>query len=117
MIFLEPQVKVWLYTKPTDMRKSFDGLSSLVRTQLADDPLSGHLFMFVNRRKTHTKILYFDRTGYCVWAKRLEQGQFNFRNTDTLKKSLSMTDLKLILEGIKVEKSRRYKRFNKAIGY
>jgi len=115
MIFLEPNVRVWLYTKPTDMRKSFDGLSSLVRNQLADDPLSGHLFMFVNRRKTHTKILYFDRTGYCVWAKRLEQGQFNFRSSQSTKTALSMTDLKLILEGVKVEKHRQYKRFSRAI--
>ena len=58
------------------MRKSFRGLSALVRNQLKYDPLSGQYFVFVNRRKTQMKMLYFNRTGYCLWAKRLEQGPF-----------------------------------------
>jgi len=66
----EGQVRIWLYVPPTDLRKSFDGLSALVRTKLAEDPLSGQLFVFLNRRATQLKILYFDRSGYCVWAKR-----------------------------------------------
>jgi len=71
----EGQLRIWLYVPPTDLRKSFDGLSALVRTKLAEDPLSGQLFVFLNRRRTQLKILYFDRSGYCVWAKRLEQGR------------------------------------------
>jgi len=59
------------------MRKLFQGLSALIRNQLKQDPLSsGHYFAFVNRRKTQMKVLYFTPTGYCLWAKRLEQGQF-----------------------------------------
>ena len=64
MFFAEGQLRVWLCTEPTDMRKSFDGLSSLVKHKLEQDPLSGQLFVFVNRRKTQMKILYFDRSGY-----------------------------------------------------
>jgi transposase len=58
------------------MRKSFDGLSALVRNTLAQDPLSGHCFVFVNRKATQMKVLYWDRTGYSLWAKRLERGRF-----------------------------------------
>ncbi len=58
------------------MRKSFDGLYALTRQALGCDPLSGELFVFINRRGTQMKVLYWDRTGFCVWAKRLEQGRF-----------------------------------------
>jgi len=76
MFFPEAQVRVWLYTQPTDMRKSYDGLSALVKNTLHEDPASGHLFVFINRKRTQMKVLYFDRSGYCVWSKRLEQGRF-----------------------------------------
>jgi transposase len=72
MIGLDSQARIWLCTEPTDMRKSFRGLSALVRNQLKHDPLSGQYFVFVNRRKTQMKMLYFTATGYCLWAKRLE---------------------------------------------
>ncbi len=81
MWFSEPAVKIWLYTEPTDMRKSYTGLSALVRQKLKENPLSGNYFIFINRKKTQTKILYFDRSGYCIWSKRLEQGQFNTGKT------------------------------------
>jgi hypothetical protein len=58
------------------MRRSFDGLSALVRNHLGRDPLDGSGFLFVNRRRTQLKVLYFDGDGFCVWSKRLEQGQF-----------------------------------------
>ena len=78
MFFPESQVKVWLYACPTDMRKSFDSLSALVKHRVQEDPLSGQIFLFINRRRTYLKALYFDRTGYCIWAKRLERGQFRY---------------------------------------
>jgi len=68
MFFPEGQVRIWLYTRPTDMRKSFDGLSVLVKEQLCEDPLSGQLFVFVNRKRTYLKALYFDRSGYALWG-------------------------------------------------
>ncbi len=111
MFFPEGQVRVWLCTQPTDMRKSFDGLSGMVKHQLLEDPLSGQLFVFINRRKTQMKVLYFDRSGYCIWSKRLVQGQFNYRTSATGKQLLDGLQLKLLLEGIEVKKSRQYKRF------
>ena len=105
------QVRIWLYVPPTDLRKSFDGLAALVRSKLLEDPLSGQLFAFLNRRRTQIKILYFDRSGYCVWAKRLEQGRFQVRGEDA-KRRLSWSDLQLILEGIDTRSVRRFKRFS-----
>lgn len=115
MFFPEDQVRVWLYTDPTDMRKSFDGLSALVKQKLAEDPLSGQLFVFINRKRNYLKALYFDRSGYALWAKRLEQGQFHYRRDrasyTSHKMALNVTELKLILEGIDVSSARHYKRY------
>lgn len=115
MFFPEDQVRVWLYTEPTDMRKSFAGLSALVKEKLMENPLSGQLFVFINRKRNYLKALYFDRSGYALWAKRLEQGQFHYRrdrdSCTSHKISLNMTELKLILEGIDVSSARRYKRY------
>jgi len=114
MFFPEDRVRVWLYAKPTDMRKQFDGLAALVRNQISEDPMSGHLFVFINRRRTYMKVLYFDRGGYCLWCKRLEQGQFNYNARRGEKQALSWTDLKLLLDGVEVQKSRQFKRFERA---
>ena len=113
MFFPEGQVQVWLCTEPTDMRRSFDGLSGMVKHQLREDPLSGQLFVFINRRKTQTKVLYFDRSGYCIWSKRLIQGQFNYATSATGMRSLDWLQLKLLLEGIDLKKPRQYKRFSR----
>lgn len=113
MLFPEAQVRIWLYTQPADMRKSYNGLCALVKQQLQDDPLSGQLFVFINRKRTQMKVLYFDCSGYCIWGKRLEQGHFHFRSTPEGKRSLSWTDLKLIVEGIDTESIRQFKRYKK----
>ena len=76
MFFPEGQIRVFLYGQPVDMRNSFDGLYALARHGLQQDPLNGQLFVFVNRRATQMKVLYFDRSGWCLWAKRLEAGRF-----------------------------------------
>ena len=111
MFLPEPQVRIWLCTTPVDMRKSYDGLSALVRNQLDDDPLNGQLFVFINKRKTHMKILYFESSGYCIWSKRLEQGQFNYRDSLSGKTELNFARLKLLLDGVLIQKSRQYKRY------
>jgi len=111
MWFSEPSTKIWLYTQPTNMRKSFNGLCALVKQKLLENPHSGHYFVFINRRKTQTKILYFDRSGYCIWSKRLEQGQFNVGHSGTDKILIDGTRLKMILEGIEAKKVRQYKRY------
>ena len=112
MFFPESQVNIWLYPKPTDMRKSFDGLAALAKNKIGENPLSGHLFVFINRRQTQIKVLYFDRSGYCLWAKRLEQGRFNYDNTATDKQALSWTQLKMIIEGIDLKNTRQRKRYH-----
>ena len=76
MLSLPPSVRILACTQPADMRRSFDGLAGMVRAVMADDPLSGHLFVFFNRRGDHVRILYFDRNGYCLVCKRLERGRF-----------------------------------------
>ncbi|MGD8174426.1 IS66 family insertion sequence element accessory protein TnpB [Marinimicrobium sp. ARAG 43.8] len=108
------QARIWLCTEATDMRKSYNGLSALVKSHLEQDPLSGHYFVFVNRRKTMMKVLYFEPSGYCVWSKRLEQGQFQVRTSATGKRCLTWTDLQLLLDGIEVQKHRQYKRYRHA---
>jgi len=114
MFFPEDRVRVWLYARPTDMRKQFDGLAALARNQLQEDPMSGHAFVFINRRRTYMKVLYFDRGGYCLWCKRLEQGQFNYNANRGEKQALSWTELKLLLDGLDVQKSRQFKRYRHA---
>lgn len=108
-------LRVWLCTAPTDMRKSFDGLSALVKNHLGDDPLSGHLYCFINRRRTQMRILYFDRSGYAMWAKRLERGHFvaaRAHGAEERKRALSFAELQCLLEGIDVSDARKYKRFS-----
>ncbi len=114
MIGFASQARIWLCTEPTDMRQSFQGLSALVRNQLKLDPLNGQYFVFVNRRKTQMKVLYFTPTGYCLWAKRLEQGQFRVQPTSKGQKLLTPAGLQLLIDGIEVQKYRQFKRFKGA---
>ena len=109
MFFPEGRVRVFLYGQPTDMRKSYDGLYALARNGLQEDVLSGHLFVFINRRGSQIKILYFDRSGWCIWAKRLEAGRFISDWRDVHSREIDWTALKLMLEGIEVK--RRMKRY------
>ena len=104
-------LNVWLCRTATDMRKSYNGLSALVRQQLQQDPLDGALYVFVNRRRTQMKCLYFEGDGYCLWAKRLEQGQFRVRFDDTGKARIELSTLKLLIDGIDVDSIRRFKRY------
>jgi len=92
--------KVLAYSEPVDMRKSFNGLVGLVSNTLNEDPLSGTLFVFVNRSGTLLKSIYWDRTGYCLLAKRLESGRFVIPGSG--KQELSKNTLRLILDGIRL---------------
>jgi transposase len=110
MFFPEGQVRVFVYGEPVSMRLSFDGLYALTRNALQQDPLSGHLFTFINRRATQLKVLYFDRTGLCVWSKRLERGRLSDWNTMSTRE-MDWTGLKLLLEGIEPRRVRlRYRK-------
>ena len=109
MFFPEGQIRVHVYGRPVDMRKSFDGLYALTRQELGQDPLNGRLFVFINRRATQMKVLYWDRTGFCVWAKRLEQGRFLSDWCRVTTREMDWTGLKLLLEGIEAKVvSKRY---------
>ncbi len=105
-------LRVWLYRRPTDMRKSYDGLSAMVKQVMHEDPLDGSLYVFVNRRRTQMKCLYFEDDGYCVWAKRLEQGRFRVRWDGEDKARIDLNTLKLIIDGIDVDSVRRFKRYS-----
>jgi len=112
MLRLDGSVRIWLCNEPTDMRKGFNGLSSLVKHRLDVDPLNGHRYVFINRRKRQMKILYFDHSGYAIWNKSLEQGQFvTTHPTGTVKQSISFAQLQCLLEGIDIRHARQYKRF------
>jgi transposase len=97
------------------MRKSFDGLSGAVRDVLGEDPLSGHVFAFCNRRRTILKLLVWDRSGYFLFAKRLEQGTYAWPEHERDVASLVVTtrELTLILEGIDTRDARLRKRFDR----
>jgi len=107
MFFPEGQVRVHVYGRPVDMRKSYDGLYALTRQELRQDPVSGRLFVFINRRATQMKVLYWDRTGFCVWAKRLEAGRFLSDWHGVTSREMDWTGLKLLLEGIEARVIRK----------
>lgn len=115
MLSLALPGRVFVCVTPTDMRKSFDGLSAVVRDHLQQDPLAGDLFVFRNRRGDRLKLLYWDEDGLAVWAKRLEEGTFEFpvSTSDDHAVEVKATELALILGGIElnsVERRKRYRR-------
>jgi len=114
MLTLPPAVRIYLATTPTDLRKGFDGLSSAVMQVIGQEPTSGHLFLFRNRRGDQIRVLFWDRTGYCIFAKRLAQGRFHWpipTSPDARHVTLDAAELGLILEGIDLTTARRHKRF------
>ena len=107
MLALPPSVKIFLASGVTDLRKSFDGLSGLAKTVLDQDPASGHLFVFCNRRRDRLKVLYFDGTGLWVFAKRLERGTFCWPDTRALARvELRWSELTLLLGGIDLSRTK-----------
>jgi transposase len=95
------------------MRYGFDRLALLGQTVLGQDPFSGHLFVFFNKRGDRCKILFWDRSGFCLWYKRLEEGIFRLpgHSADTHKLEISTTELSLVLEGIDLVGARHRKRY------
>lgn len=128
MIALPPSVRIFVCTAPTDMRKGFDGLSALVETLIGEDPLSGHLFVFRNRRRDRLKILYWDTDGFWILYKRLERGTFQLpgegsarssstdeRSTDRQPARLEMRadELAMLLGGIDLSSAKRRRRYHR----
>jgi transposase len=115
MFFPEGQIRVHLYGYPCDMRKSFTGLYALTRQGLQADPLSGDLYVFISRRATMMKVLYFDRSGFCIWAKKLEAGRFVSAWAQVRTHEMDWTGLKLMLEGIEPGRLRKRYRLPKPL--
>lgn len=110
MLNFNSGLRIFLSLEPCDMRKSFNGLQGLVSDHLGEEPASGALFVFTNKRRTRIKIFFFDGTGTWVLAKRLEKGTFCWPDTPdehTNKLSLNPTALQLILDGIDLRQTRK----------
>lgn len=112
MLSLSSALRIFLATEPADMRKGFDGLSQLVRDRIAQDPLSGHLYVFRNRRRDRVKILYWDRDGLALWYKRLEKGTFRFPEARDGRIEVTPAEMAAVLEGIDLRHARRLPRFS-----
>jgi len=109
MITISPATRIFLAAGATDLRKSYEGLSDLVRHRFQEDPLSGHLFVFANVERTRIKLLYWDGSGLWVCAKRLGKGRFSWPPTaETPSGALRVLaeELTLLLSGIDMEKTR-----------
>ncbi|ATB48763.1 MULTISPECIES: IS66 family insertion sequence element accessory protein TnpB [Myxococcaceae] len=114
MLLLPRAVKVYVAMAPCNLRRSFDGLSNEVREVLAKDPLSGHVFVFLNRRKNQVKLLLWTRGGFTLVHKRLERGTFTFPSQVALGATsieLDVHELAMLLEGIDVQRARTSQRW------
>ena len=115
MLSFPPAVRIWLGHEPVDLRRSFDGLAEQVRQCLAADPLSGHVFVFRNKRADRVKLLYWDEDGFVIVYKRLEAGTFRWPapvegQTRVL---LRAAELTMLLDGIDWQNARRSKRYHR----
>ncbi len=118
MFNLAPTVRIFVCTKPVDMRLSFDGLFGLVQNQIRQDPFSGALFLFRSRRGNFIKVLWWDLDGFAIFAKRLEVGVFRFpevRFVDGQYEPVEIerSDLMMLLEGIDTDSVKRFKRYRR----
>lgn len=113
MLSLSASTQVFLALGATDMRKGFDGLSGLVMSQLQGDPLSGALFLFINRRRDRLKVLYWDGDGLAIWYRRLEEGTFRLPKAgqDVSCVEIRSDEFTMLLRGIDLTSVRRHKRF------
>jgi transposase len=117
MIHLPASVRVYLCLTACDMRKSFDGLHTLVREHMELDALAGHLFVFTSRRRDRVRILYWDRDGFAVWSKRLEEGTYAVPladNAEERRQEITAQELGALLSGIDLNQATRRKRYRRA---
>lgn len=110
MMFSFDGVRVYLAMGATDMRKSINGLSALVSHSFGMNPLSGHLFVFANRKKNMVKILYWDRNGFCLWHKRLEKDRFTWPDSDEKAMAIRSRELMWLLEGLDIQHVKAHQR-------
>jgi transposase len=115
MLSISGQVRIFLARDPVDMRKSFHGLIGLTESVLREDPLSGHLFVFINRRRDRIKLLYWGGTGFCIWYQHLEKGSYQLPEAATADEregiEITASQLSLILDGIDLSSVRQRSRY------
>lgn len=113
MLFGSANFRLFLYRKPTDMRKGFDGLSGLVTAAMQQNPLSGDAYIFINRRRDRMKILVWERTGFVLYYKLLERGTFELPSISESANSTELTwdELVMLLEGVELKSVKRRPRF------
>ncbi len=116
MIHLPASVRVYLCLTPCDMRRSFDGLHALVREHLELDAFAGHLFVFASRRRDRIKILYWDRDGFAMWSKRLEEGTYAVLGdaSEERLREITAQELAALLSGIDLEGATRRNRYRRS---
>lgn len=112
MIVLPPAIRIFLCTQPTDLRRGFDGLAAMTRAVIQQNPLSGNLFVFKNRRGDRLKVLYWDRSGWTLVYKRLERGTFVFPKEASSAVEVDAGELAMILEGIDLRRAKRAPRYH-----
>ena len=117
MLTLSAGIRVFVCTRAADMRKGFDGLSALAGEVMRQDPLSGHLFVFRNRRGDRLKVLYWGGDGLCLWYKRLEAGTFEMRQGEGTCVEMSQAELSMLIEGISLARVQRRKRFSQGLSH
>ena len=107
--------RIWLAAQPADMRCGFDRLAELAQAVTDQNPMDGHLFLFRGRHGDRLKILYFDRDGYAMWYKRLEEGVFKLPRIEGGKRSVELraSELAMLLDGIDLRSVKRVKRFSR----
>jgi len=115
MLSLPSSTCIWLATRPTDLRKSFDTLAELVRQQMHNDPLSGQLFVFRNKRGDRIKLLHWDEDGFVIVYKRLEKGTFRFPQADSASLQIRAADLHMLLDGVDFENVKRRPRYRRPV--
>lgn len=113
MLSIPSTISIFLYTRPTDMRKGFDGLSGIVRSELAGDPLDGSIFLFINRRRDRIKILHWDGTGYWLHYRLLEAGTFEVIESEGNCVRIDATQLAMLLGGVSLASVKRRKRYQR----
>jgi transposase len=118
MILLPASVRVYLCLSPCDMRKSFDSLHALARDHLELDAYAGHLVVFASRRRDRVKVMYWDRDGFAIWAKRLEKGTYAIpvaESADERRREITAQELGAILSGIDLQQAVRRKRYQRSV--
>jgi len=113
VLSLPPSVRIFVATQPVDGRKGFDSLTAIVRSVFQHDPLSGHLYVFFSRRCDRVRSVYWDRSGFAMWTKRLERGRFHmaFAEGGLAVNAIEAAELGLILEGLDLAGARRRPRW------